>query len=372
MKAVSMLMFAILFTLTSCGGSSGGGGNSEARKPFDNFGDLIATLESAHVMCGESGGNCPDNVAMLASWEQEGDKFYFGVCSGTLINEDTLVTNRHCIPEGVNFNGADCSDQLRILFPKTKDVFEKEVLSCQRVVQIFQKSVTQPDLAVIKVERSKFARTPVKIRKGGFIHGDLAYAYTMNPEKEDIHFGTIKRKNCRLSTHNLYYARKDPSYGETLLYRSDCKVISGNSGSGLFNQQGEMIGAIFATIVEESVEQEFRKQGLNFKPLKKAGVAVNIGCLSSFTSTGSKACELGYYPTRTHIEDYLNSLVKDASLLGTTESNIRYQINSDLSVTLSDGARSQGTMGLPWLKARLIDFFSKSEKARIIKRKEEM
>ena len=133
MKKNIFLMLALALTITSCGGSksSNGSSSSSALKKFINLDDLKAALDRQVVECGEAGLSCPGFSAKITFWGYD-ENYYLGVCSGTLYNNKYIITNSHCIPKEIAKAGADCSDQLKVLFPTTK-YYNSESAKCKNI-----------------------------------------------------------------------------------------------------------------------------------------------------------------------------------------------------------------------------------------------
>jgi hypothetical protein len=132
---------------------------------------------------------------------------------------------------------------------------------------------------------------------------------------------------------------------------NNCNVIGGNSGSGLFNEQGQLIGAIHQKLDVSKLEEIFSTNMIQFDKLTYVGMAVNYACISSLVSTSSYKC--GSEKFELSFDEYMNSKKKEFSVDHLEDSQIEAVITSNLSVRLSDGGSSLSSFkSLEWLKSR--------------------
>ena len=327
-----LLTLGVVGSLLSCGSSTSG--TSSKRPDRDRAaGNRVESLESfseSDVYCAVPGKECPNNVAKLTMrWKEEGE-YRIGFCSGTLVGPDLIITNRHCIPPGFQRNGADCKNAIVALFPKTK-TGEREKLDCLNVVQVFPDEADQPDMAVIKVERTKFRRDPLTLVKNSLSHGDQLTAYTMDPGSGV--YGSIRKKTCKVSQDDIYYFNQDSFAGNMVISGDNCNVIGGNSGSSIRNENGEIVGLIHSRLDTSTLRQIFTSISIKTEFLDYAGVMVNMGCMASIYQAAPKTCEI-YQQTKDGLKNYLDQKVIDNGVIGIDESTISFKVKSDLGVEM--------------------------------------
>ncbi|MBC7429755.1 MAG: trypsin-like peptidase domain-containing protein [Bacteriovorax sp.] len=342
MKKNIFLMFALVFTLASCGGGSSSTSeisSSRSKLRVVNLGDLKAALNRQLVVCGEAGLSCPGFAGKLTFWEKGTEANYLlGVCSGSLYNGKYLITNSHCIPKNLAYAGASCSDQINVLFPTTK-YFHSESAKCKSIVQVFNPALEQTDLAVIELDRT-IIRDSVEIAKDGFIEGSNVTAFTMNPAKDDDNLGTITKKNCILSTDNAFFMTTDHSAPQAVISGSNCEVIHGNSGSGLLNKNGKLIAAINMTMEQDRLVQLFAKNQLNYTVKVPMGVVQNITCLMNVTANEGSGCDLSS-PRIEDFNDFITRSIQAQNLAAVPETQLEYEVTNGFKLKLKEVAVAQ-------------------------------
>lgn len=361
MKLFRPAALVLLILLSSCGGS-----DSPATTPVDNvqvfptLEELLNALSQSSVTCENSWQNCPTNVAKLTFWQKTDDGFGLAVCSGTLINDNYIITNSHCIPANLN-DGDDCSKQILVQFPESGNI-PRESINCQRVIQKFPMANDQPDLAVIEIGSSNFNRYKTSTLKNQFTEGMDVAAFTMNPSETDTMKGVIVRKDCKVSLSNLLTLEENSNSGNVLLYGPNCNVISGNSGSGLFDMSGNMIGVIHQKIESKLLSELLVNEGVNHNELTYMGVAVNISCLKSINFSLGKGCDPQGVGTKLALVDqFIEDLLAKNGLQGENQDHIRLTIENNLSVSLTYDQSVPLSDSVTKMRKKLSDLFTEAK-----------
>ncbi len=343
-----ILLSALLpLLLVSCGSKNNSStSNTAVVEEFAEFSELQAKLDKHTVICSEQ--NCPGYVAKLAFWVKEEDKYLLGVCSGTLYKNKYIITNSHCIPDELRYAGANCSKQIRVLFPQTVEQ-KAENASCSRVVQVFDINNNQPDIAVLELKTNIY-REEIKIVKDAFIENSTVHAYTMNPSYENEGaVGKIKLKTCKLTSDNIFTMSNELTSATTMLTGDNCNVIGGNSGSGLFSEKNEYIGTVYAKIEMPEIRSLFANARLNHSMYSYNGSAYNIGCLNSITEGQGYNCDMTP-KTMTDLNGYIEREKMASGLSQVDESKIRYQILDGFKLKLTQENRMQTSESLIYFK----------------------
>ncbi len=359
MKRLSPFFLLLILILSSCGGSKSGGTPVDNKQVFPNLEELQAALLDSSVFCADQTNGCPTNVAKLTFWSKQEDGYGLAVCSGTLVNNNFIITNSHCIPDNLK-EGDACDKQMLVQFPRT-DNLPSEDIKCKSVIRVFPMQEGQPDLAVISIENSIHQRFDTQIITNQFFEGTKTVAFTMNPHPELGMVGTIQRKDCTISHKSLLSVGGNENSGNALLSGDACNVIGGNSGSGLFNMDGNMIGVIHQKI-EVSVLAELLEQlGLKHAPLTYMGVAVNTACL---TTKEEATCSVHSIGTQeVDINQFINDEVAANGLQGQNPDQIRLTVNSDLSLSMTQDLNVDSSDSLTTMRATIVEIFSEAKAA---------
>ena len=334
------LLVALGLSFISCGSPTS---SSSKRKPdgainAGNREESLQALDESDVYCAVPGKECPNNVAKLTMrWVEDGE-YRIGFCSATLIAEDLMITNRHCIPPGFHRNGADCEGAIMAKFPKTK-TGPAEKVKCLEVVQVFEEEADQPDMAVIRVQKPIGRRDAVAIRKNRIRHGETLTAYTMDPGSRLM--GAIRKKTCKVSQDDVFYYKQNRFAGNMIITGENCNVIGGNSGSSIRNSRGEIVGLIHSRLNASALQTGLRNSRIDTEFLDYAGVIVNMGCMGNIRRPGRKNCEI-YQQTKSDLQEYLTQKVYDYNLNGFSESELDFKVLADLNVKVSKRSSRSG------------------------------
>lgn len=349
------LCVLLALSLISCGSDTKTGTGANNRRTFDNEEDFRLAFNSSTVYCGESQNDCPNNVAKLTFGSRQGNKYVFGVCSGTLVDDQYIITNRHCIPKNLQVNGISCRNRIVAHFPSTRTSIQEKV-DCIKVVQVFAKRDDQPDLAVIKVERTRRSRDAVVINKNSLVHNQEIHAYTMNPSSIGSS-GTIRKKTCNVSLDNLFYLKQNKAAGNMLITGSRCNVIGGNSGSGFFNSKGEMVGVVHSRLDQSDINKLFRDAGVPHDIFKKSGIIANIGCIGNINSASRSRCKMNVTGT---VKKYIDEKVTEAGLDGVDEQRIEAKVTSHFGIRLKESDSNFNLYSLSSIRRKLEKFYKAS------------
>jgi hypothetical protein len=235
---------------------------------FDDSSQAQKILDGDQVVCE---GDCSESVAAFYMHFQkkspQGQPLHaVKLCSATLISENKILTNKHCIDEVLKA-GDICDEKIfiDIKFPKTK---EKPFASykCKKVLRtsnefLFQdpknkkmkKSTSAPDWAVIELTTTVTNRKPVHIETSGVEQDQLPV--TLYPVYFDKTFtptkGVIKEVRCERVFNDggsQIFANDSDS---PLFQIKNCSIplVHGNSGTGVFysGTEGQFLLGVMAS-----------------------------------------------------------------------------------------------------------------------------
>lgn len=209
---------------------------------FDSDKETKEALEKFELSCLDS--SCPKNVGALLI--KDGNSI--GTCTFSMITEDIALTNRHCVPDSIAFENANCQNNIRLIYNIDG---QKEIAKCAQVITVpdeyKSKELIQRDYAFIRV-KEKFKNSTFQVDTSGSEDGATVYAITATPKKHWQGLGSeVQRKKCNTSMNSLIL----PSYNNKLspmFAVVGCEIIPGNSGSPLLNSMGKLIGVVQNTV----------------------------------------------------------------------------------------------------------------------------
>ena len=204
----------------------------------------------------------------------------FGNCTGSLIAEDLVITNRHCFIER-NIKVGDSCPTIFVKFPKVRE--HEEVLSeCKQIVfypdiqpKTEEQKIQNLDVAIIQL-KSPVKRPVLKTSNEGFKNNDLV----------TIHRFTTQQTGSRLDTLTcpvvqdaaiVDFSRLASSQNSAFVYLANCTVIESNSGSPMLDEKGHLKGVVSLFIDSTKVKQTFPDAAKNYKD---ATGGINLACVN--------------------------------------------------------------------------------------------
>jgi V8-like Glu-specific endopeptidase len=234
-KILKILLLSLgLLLLVSCGKKST---SKSSRKAWITEDQINTILDNQLMSCAAiGGGSCPEGVARLFII----DKFNADastVCSGFMVGPNRMVTNHHCVE-----NTEICSNTYIAIYTSSGPVINRcaKVLESREDYSDSNEPLRAVDYAVIETKEVyngdffQLAEIPAEV-------GDRATAWVVDhtglddPKSPNFFFSRITEFDCEVD---------DPGERASLMLKN-CPVISGNSGSPLFNLDGEILGVIW-------------------------------------------------------------------------------------------------------------------------------
>lgn len=231
---MKILCFLFIFLLVSCGKS---GENKKKTVPIDPQ-DLRSLLERQHFSCESiKGENCPDGLARLFILNQL-DPNQSGLCTGFLTSQRRLITNAHCVP-----TQEQCEQTFVAVYANGKT----EIAQCEKLIKLYEdfKPLERKalDVAIIDLD------TEISDVKG------LDYSLNLPAKNQTVSVWVVDHLSLfegRITELECVMDQKSSS----LIFRK-CASIAGNSGSPILNKQGEVLGILWGSTTDESVDEYF-------------------------------------------------------------------------------------------------------------------
>jgi hypothetical protein len=177
--------------------------------------------------------DCPPWVAGL--------RMESSVCTAILVGPDLMLTNRHCLPERLQRDGADCRDHVSFFFPKSKN-HPAQKFDCERVQHISNELSDQfltPDFVFLRLKEDA-GRPAVPYSRDGLPDQTNFRIYVMDPENEG---GVLRMKTCEATQNTVV----NPYYTNSLspiVTFARCSIQKGNSGSPIIASDGTLRGIL--------------------------------------------------------------------------------------------------------------------------------
>lgn len=277
-KIVFLLLVQNL--LSGCGLILLNNAKNKSERTYDDRTTAEKAFSQSTVECNES--DCPPYAGGLYTISET--RYSVGACSMTLIGPDRVLTNSHCIPDDISYKGAGCRGRILVNFPKT-DSYDAERIDCHSIenLVIDGPRVEEPDWAIIKLMNSSTRPSAQMNLRGIPDHSDLTlYKIDFDLYADTPSVGYVTKTGCKGNT-NLMSSGDSAGPVSALVSLSHCdvKMISGNSGSGYFNSQSQLVGLhSFGIHVEDSDESWAVNLRLKYPKIKQnTGGGTNLACI---------------------------------------------------------------------------------------------
>ena len=219
-------------------------------EPDNSYAVNVALLSSVSVCCDFTKDNYSYNI-FTGEVTKTGESAYKSIGSGIIYKLDSttgsayIITNYHVV-YSVDSNAEKISQSINIYLYGSSDT---------AIPATYVGGSMNYDIAVLKVENSEFLKNSsaraVTLSTSDIAVGDSAIAVG-NPEALGI-----SATQGIISVDSEYITMTGPDDVTQITFRSmriDTSINSGNSGGGLFNNKGELIGIVNSKANSNAIE----------------------------------------------------------------------------------------------------------------------
>ncbi|MEC9283181.1 MAG: trypsin-like serine protease [Bdellovibrionota bacterium] len=310
-------MSSSLLLLVNCG--DGGAIDSDsATSKFKIKSNALLAQKNVSIQCIDQ-KECPEyalGIVGVREVTNKNNKEYevYG-CSGTLIEKDVILTNRHCLPIASSRVGDKC-EGLEILFAQTQSQ-DAEKVSCKEVLAISNDftgdTADKPDWVILRLKKSLNRKTATTNNSGVPAFEKLvSYPVTFSiigvDENKNM-YATIQKNSCHARMDHLLSVKYNHPKSYNLAGVCDYNVINGNSGSALFNENQEILGLMAAGVQKVATDENatfYFGRKIDFPRLSFTGT--NLHCIPYFNQSRDAACAYNQYAYSDNIGEDMSKM----------------------------------------------------------------
>jgi hypothetical protein len=314
LNAVARMTVLLLILLSvSCGK------NTEQKKqlptqPEDNT--YSEFINSQSLDCSEK--KCPDYVARLVVITLNGIRY----CTGTLIDNETMVTSATCLPNYMRSNGLDCSKRIFAIFGGAK----KEITNCTRLdfvkteLMYTDPALWRGNFVRFKVKPLKSEKTIPVLDRRGMVENESYDVWKMNYVSDTK--GVLVKQQCS-PIYNSYANpfALHPSYPHMPL--SNCDIQEGNQGAIVMAKDFAIKGILGLT-VKKSLIDYLRENELIDDNVKPIGFATSANCIAD-----PRRVECNYRYRQSQLDQQRSNLINNERIHDDNRQALAIQMNGD-------------------------------------------
>jgi hypothetical protein len=282
-KPYLALMALAALTLSSCGDS-----DKQYTYTYQEFETIQVSSQNefqSQVKRASVSLNSPEGLALVVNRATTGRTVNLGTCTAFLVDDKTMMTNSHCIPDELKKNKSkNCADYMGFVF---RSKGEKHTRFCKQVKYFSEigESKNKPDYALVELDSPVLNTRGFVVNRVGVESGGLSEIHSFDPKRSGgTIFGNYRKSTCVSKEKSIIGSFLESRSSIIPIFRNDieafnCNVIPGNSGSPAVKPGTRAaIGVVYAGQTKKFM-QAFGKRDIDFSKLNKFGLLSNFACL---------------------------------------------------------------------------------------------
>ncbi len=267
-----LLVFALLFNLSSCGKKPGGASES-SKKPEREERDVVIGdyLKLQQLKCHKD-DECPEYLVKVIV-ENAGVRTQ---CSGVLIDDNQILTSASCLPRRFRIPQLKCANKIFAIFPETKNI-RSEVFGCSRVKEVSnnifsEQSLWKSDFLIFSLDR-EVKRSSSRTSILGLKNNEELDIWKI--ENKSDYLGIIKKDKCSI-IHESYLNPFADHHFSPMHVARDCNLSSSQSGTPLM--RNNIVAGVYSTEMNKSMYDYLRSGDLLSETLARYFHISNTVC----------------------------------------------------------------------------------------------
>ena len=251
--------------------------------------------------------DCPPSIASLISYSDQEDTLFH--CQGSLVDDDLVLTSRHCIPDEYLIRGGDCKGKIQIIFHKMNHQFQGQVVGCEKIVNFpdvpesrIKNKEFYPDWAIIQLDTQVPERV-VPVRKTGVKDREKLHMFVpvtqfkeTGVDKSEAHHA-LSRIECESIQGSYRLPEFYNDHSTTVFKICNKNSAGGHSGSGMYsfeNNQWTLVSVFSGGVPTATFYKDETK-----KETYPVSSSVNSSCIENLVDQVSSDCHR-VYEDRSH------------------------------------------------------------------------
>jgi hypothetical protein len=271
------LIMTLLFVLISCGTKEQ---EPVSSIPIQNY-ELIETYTNKLVL----DQTTPVGLGTLLSLNKSSYmQDELKICTWFLVSKNMALTNSHCISDDLKNNPEkDCKEYLQGVIQTSSG---RRTFTCKKLIHATKLSsvvVLDNDYALLELNENIDGVAPFELSRNGFIEDQKVHPLTMTHLKvADGFYSEFKKQTCLIKSSDLYGKISSPGSSPLTGFKEEnsqdrCKSVSGNSGSPVTDEAGQLIGIVHGGINEHATPDPGIQVSMD-KISKELTVMTNLRC----------------------------------------------------------------------------------------------